>query len=101
MFLKNSHFDERTLPSGPLPITKLFFHICLEAFWALSFRIFIGPESNHWQPLSVTLSLTLCCLVLLIDVTLACEYANLLRLLLLLILKMRIVLASVCFRFWS
>ena len=36
---------------------------------------FIGPESDHWQPLSVTLSLTPCCLVNLIDVTLACEDA--------------------------
>ena len=34
---------------------------------------FIGPESDHWQPLSVTLSLTPCCLVNLIDVTLACD----------------------------
>ena len=35
--------------------------------------IFIGPESDHCLPLSVTLSLTDCCLVNLIDVTLACE----------------------------
>ena len=33
--------------------------------------IFIGPESDHWQPLSLTDSLTD-----LIDVTLACEDAN-------------------------
>ena len=37
---------------------------------------FIGPESDHWLPLSVTNWLTLCCLVDLIDVTLACEDAN-------------------------
>ena len=33
----------------------------------------IGPESDHWQCLSVTDSLTHSCLVNLIDVTLACE----------------------------
>ena len=33
--------------------------------------IFIGPESDHWQPLSLTDSLTD-----LIDVTLACEDAK-------------------------
>ena len=38
--------------------------------------IFIGPESDHWQCLSVTHSLTDSCLVNLIDVTLACEDAN-------------------------
>ena len=42
--------------------------------------IFIGPESDHWQCLSVTDSLTdsltHCCLVNLIDVTLACEDGN-------------------------
>ena len=32
---------------------------------------FIGPESDHWQPLSLSDSLTD-----LIDVTLACEDAN-------------------------
>ena len=40
----------------------------------------IGPESNHWLCLSLTHSLTdsltNCCLVNLIDVTLACEDAN-------------------------
>ena len=36
----------------------------------------IGPESDHWLCLSVTHSLTDCCLVNLIDVTLACEDAN-------------------------
>ena len=34
--------------------------------------IFIGPESDHWE----CLSLTDCCLVNLIDVDLACEDAN-------------------------
>ena len=38
--------------------------------------IFIGPESDHWLCLSLTNSLTDCCLVNLIDVTLACEDAN-------------------------
>ena len=42
--------------------------------------IFIGPESDHWLCLSLTdsltNSLTNCCLVNLIDVTLACEDAN-------------------------
>ena len=41
---------------------------------------FIGPESDHWECLSVTHSLTNSltpsCLVNLIDVTLACEDAN-------------------------
>jgi len=37
--------------------------------------IFIGPESDHWECLSVTHSLTDSCLVDLIDVTLACEDA--------------------------
>ena len=43
-------------------------------------HIFIGPESDHWQCLSVTHwlthSLTNCRLVNLIDVSLACEYGN-------------------------
>ena len=42
--------------------------------------IIIGPESDHWQCLSVTHSLTNSltdsCLVNLIDVTLACEDTN-------------------------
>ena len=38
--------------------------------------LFIGPESDHWECLSLTHSLTHCCLVNLIDVTLACEDAN-------------------------
>ena len=37
---------------------------------------FIGPESDHWECLSVTNSLTDSCLVNLIDVTLACEDGN-------------------------
>ena len=41
--------------------------------------VFIGPESDHWECLSVTHSLTHSltdsCLVNLIDVTLACEDA--------------------------
>ena len=37
--------------------------------------IFIGPESDHWQCLSVTHSLTDSCLVNLIDMTLECEDA--------------------------
>ena len=43
-------------------------------------HLFIGPESDHWECLSLTHSLpnslTHCCLVNLIDVTLACEDAN-------------------------
>ena len=43
-------------------------------------RVFIGPESDHWQCLSLTHSLTNSlthsCLVNLIAVTLACEDAN-------------------------
>ena len=42
--------------------------------------VFIGPESDHCLPLSLTHSLTHsltdCCLVNFIDVTLACEDAN-------------------------
>ena len=38
--------------------------------------LFIGPESDHCLPLSLTDSLTDSCLVNLIDVTLACEDAN-------------------------
>ena len=37
--------------------------------------IFIGPESDHCSPLSLTDSLTHSCLVDLIDVTLACKDA--------------------------
>ena len=46
----------------------------------LLFQLFIGPESDHCLPLSLTNSLTNSlpnsCLVNLIDVTLACEDAN-------------------------
>ena len=42
--------------------------------------VIIGPESDHWECLSLTDSLTdsltNCCLVNLIDVALACEDAN-------------------------
>ena len=34
------------------------------------------PETDHWLPLSLNHSITLCCLVNLIDVTLACEDDN-------------------------
>ena len=37
---------------------------------------FIGSESDHWECLSLTNSLTHSCLVNLIDVTLACEDCN-------------------------
>ena len=37
--------------------------------------LFIGPESDHWLCLSLTHSLPNCCLVNLIDVTLACQDA--------------------------
>ena len=42
----------------------------------VSVCIFIGPESDHWECLSQTNSLTHSCLVNLIDVTLACEDDN-------------------------
>ena len=38
-------------------------------------KIIIGPESDHWECLSLTNSLTHSCLVNLIDATLACEHA--------------------------
>ena len=40
------------------------------------FTVFIGPESDHWLPLSVTHSLTHSCFIDLFDMTLACEDAN-------------------------
>ena len=40
-----------------------------------NFYIFIGPESDHWECLSLTDSLPNSRLVNLIDVTLACEDA--------------------------
>ena len=42
----------------------------------IGLAIFIGSESDHWECLSVTDSLTHSCLVNLIDVTLACEDGN-------------------------
>ena len=62
---------------------------------------FIGPESDHWECLSLTESLTNCCLVNLIDVKMTTQ--NLLRLLLLLMFMMRNVLTTVWCRFgrWS
>ena len=44
--------------------------------FALDLKLFIGPESDHWQCLSLTDSLTHSCLVNLIDVTLRCGDAN-------------------------
>ena len=62
---------------------KVFFYFCSDDFirWGtLSQYIFNGPESDHWECLSLTHSLTHwlthCCLVNLIDVTLRCEYGN-------------------------
>ena len=61
-------------------------------------HIFIGPKSDHWECLSLTHwltnSLTECCLVKLVDMKMPTQ--NLLRLLLLLMLVMRTVLATVC-----
>ena len=54
------------------------FHFLLQSsefYWPFGF-FFIGPESDHWECLSVTHSLPNSCLVNLIDVTLACEDAN-------------------------
>ena len=66
---------------------------------------FIGSKSDHWECLSLNNSLTHwlthCYLVNLIDVTLACEGAYSKLLLLLLVLVMRIVLATVCCRYGS
>ena len=42
----------------------------------IDYNIFIGPESDHCLPLSVTNSLTHSCLVNFIDVTLACADGN-------------------------
>ena len=39
--------------------------------------VFIGPESDHWECLSLTHCLTHFCFVNFIDVTLACIDANL------------------------
>ena len=51
-----------------------FFVVELNRNWRFC-RIFIGPESDHWQCSSLTDSLTNCRLVNLIDVTLAHEDA--------------------------
>ena len=51
-----------------------FFVVELNRNWRFC-RIFTGPESDHWQCLSLTDSLTNCRLENLIDVTLACEDA--------------------------
>ena len=40
-------------------------------------QFFIGPESDHWECLSLTDYLPNSCLVNLIDVTLACKVDNL------------------------
>ena len=53
---------------------RTFFFVELNHNWRFC-RIFIGPESDHWQCLSITDSLTNCRLVNLIDVTLAHEDA--------------------------
>ena len=39
-------------------------------------KFIIRPKSDHWLPLSLTDSLTDCCLVDLIDLTLVCEDVN-------------------------
>ena len=66
--------------SGSPPGLIFYFFACLVGRQALKSSIFIGPESDHWQCLSVTPSLpnslTDCCLVNLINVTLACEDTN-------------------------
>ena len=71
-FLKFIIFeDERSLVDiDQLPNISFRFFIK----WAQLF--FIGPESNHCLPKSLTHWLTNSCLVNLIDVTLACEDAN-------------------------
>ena len=48
----------------------------MKVLFSQTFAIIIGPESDHWQCLSVTDSLTDCRSVNLIDETLACEDAN-------------------------
>ena len=55
-------------------------HVCTCCIILSPATLFIGPESDHWEclslPDSLTDSLTDCCLVNLIDVALACEDAN-------------------------
>ena len=68
------HHNYQSLSFGRSCTFALLFYTLPKMF------LFIGPESDHWQCLSVTHSLTdsltHSCLVNLIDVTLACEDAN-------------------------
>ena len=54
---------------------RLVHVLCQFLFFLRVSLLFIGPESDHWECLSLTNSLTDSCLVNLIDVTLACEDA--------------------------
>ena len=56
----------------PIPLNLLTLLSQHKEFTFGDSKVFIGPESNHWQPLSLTDSH----LVDLIDMTLACEDAN-------------------------
>ena len=60
---------------SPRPIAYSFLPLANMLLWGC---FFIGPESDHWLPLSLTNWLTDRLLFLedLIDVTLACEDAN-------------------------
>ena len=55
---------------------KIPFTYYHENFGSPNYFIFIGPESDHCSPLSLTHSLTHSCLVNFTDVTLACEDVN-------------------------
>ena len=86
--------------------TQLVYNIKFKLSHAIS--IFIGPEFDHWPPMSLTYSLTPWRLIDLIDVILACEDANSKLVdVVTLMLLMRILLATVCFeievhaRFWG
>ena len=73
--LENTKFTEFMAPKMQFP------EVSEECdYFSVGKSFFIGPESDHCLPLSVTDSLTNsltdCCLVNLIDVTLACEDAN-------------------------
>ena len=59
------------LPAGSResPTVPIWDASSLPADWLVKISIFIGPESDHWQPLSLTNSLTHSFLVDLIDVT--------------------------------
>ena len=61
---------------GKLFSTKRLFWYAFYELLITFYPVFIGPESDHWLCLSLTHSLTDCCLVNLIDVTLACEDDN-------------------------